>query len=98
MHEKGVPGSPDFYFPAELLAVFVDGCFWHGCPRCGHIPHTRRPFWQAKISQNRKRDRRARARLSRLGIRVIRIWEHALREPGSLRRAVAKVAAAVGQP
>src|SRR5690606_22059724 len=57
LHAIELEGNPDFYFEKKKLAIFVDGCFWHGCPRCGHIPKTRSAFWKAKISRNRKRDR-----------------------------------------
>src|SRR4051794_4274460 len=50
-------GKPDFVFRRARLAIFVDGCFWHGCPRCGHIPKTRRVYWRKKIIRNRNRDR-----------------------------------------
>ena len=97
LHRKDIPGSPDFYFPHWLLAVFVDGCFWHGCPKCGHIPRIRRSFWQTKISRNRLRDRRTRSRLLRQGIRVMRFWEHDLRDSKGLDRVVAKLRTAVNQ-
>jgi DNA mismatch endonuclease (patch repair protein) len=83
---RSVCGCPDFYFPKEQLAVFVDGCFWHGCPRCGHIPQTNRPFWRTKIMLNRLRDRATTARLRRQGIAVVRFWEHELQS--DLRRCV----------
>ncbi|NOY83004.1 MAG: hypothetical protein GXP31_18555 [Kiritimatiellaeota bacterium] len=51
---REIKGSPDFYFPEERLAVFIDGCFWHGCKLCGHIPQKNRPFWEAKINRNRE--------------------------------------------
>jgi len=73
-----VIGQPDFYFPARRLAVFVDGCFWHHCPECGHIPKTRTEFWALKFALNKRRDRRNTARLRCRGISVIRIWEHEL--------------------
>ena len=57
LHPLGVPGNPDLAFPRSNLVIFVDGCFWHGCPKCGHIPHTNSSFWQAKIERNRERDR-----------------------------------------
>ena len=75
-------GSPDFYFPELRLAVFVDGCFWHGCPNCGHIPKSNRGYWSQKLARNRTRDRRIRRLLQRQGIRVLRFWECELR--GSL--------------
>lgn len=73
-----LPGKPDVYFPREKIAIFVDGCFWHGCPRCGHIPKTRTAFWRAKIARNRKRDVKNTRKLRFAGLKVIRIWEHAL--------------------
>lgn len=79
MAPKDVMGQPDFYFRKSKVAVFVDGCFWHGCPRCGHIPRTNRGFWKAKIERNRSRDRRTVRNLRRSGVQVLRFWEHDLR-------------------
>lgn len=79
-----ITGKPDFFFPRERIALFVDGCFWHGCQRCGHIPATRRPFWKAKIDRNRIRDKRNVRILRACGVRSLRIWEHDLRESGCL--------------
>jgi DNA mismatch endonuclease (patch repair protein) len=76
MHPKEITGRPDFYFPREKLAVFVDGCFWHGCAGCGHIPVTNTAFWQAKIERNRKRDVQTTETLIAKGIIVLRFWEH----------------------
>lgn len=73
-----IPGRPDFYFAKYRLAVFVDGCFWHGCPACGHIPNTNRPFWSEKIARNRTRDAKTTQQLRSRGISVIRFWEHEL--------------------
>jgi DNA mismatch endonuclease Vsr len=73
-----LPGRPDFYFPHARLAVFVDGCFWHGCVRCGHFPRTNRRFWRAKILRNRQRDTVASLALRASGIKVLRFWEHDL--------------------
>jgi DNA mismatch endonuclease (patch repair protein) len=70
-----VPGRPDFSFRKQKVAVFVDGCFWHGCPRCFRLPKQNRAFWKAKIERNRKRDRSVNGRLRRLGWKVIRIRE-----------------------
>ena len=72
-------GSPDFIFFEEKIAIFVDGCFWHGCPRCGHIPKTNTAYWKAKIQRNQKRDRSVRHLANLLGYRVIRIWECSLK-------------------
>lgn len=93
-HPPGVPGKPDFYFPAERLAIFVDGCFWHGCPHCQRrMPANRREFWEQKIAENRLRDGRTTRVLRGMGIQVTRIWEHALRGAtwkSSLRRFLTK--------
>jgi len=86
-----LPGKPDFYFPEKRLAVFVDGCFWHGCPRCGHYPQTRQAFWKAKIRRNRERDRQQTKGLRENGIQVIRLWEHVLRDSQALERRIARI-------
>lgn len=91
LHPSTVCGKPDFYFPKRRLALFVDGCFWHGCPKCGHIPSTRTEFWQAKIERNQKRDRRNKRRLSCMGVRSLRIWEHDCRSDESLLSVIAKI-------
>ena len=76
-HPHHVIGRPDFYFPRLKLALFVDGCFWHGCPKCSRrIPRTRTHFWAEKLEMNRKRDLRVRRALGRAGISTMRIWEH----------------------
>jgi len=73
-----LPGKPDFVFPARRLAVFVDGCFWHGCPKHCRMPASNRKFWRNKITRNRQRDREVGRLLRARGWRVLRIWEHAL--------------------
>jgi DNA mismatch endonuclease (patch repair protein) len=73
-----LPGRPDFVFPRVRLAVFVDGCFWHGCPRHVTWPRQNAGFWREKITGNRARDRRVNRTLRARGWRVLRIWEHAL--------------------
>lgn len=79
LHAKHVLGTPDFYFEVEKLAIFVDGCFWHGCSACGHIPKTRSEFWAAKIARNRKRRIKVKRQLKKNGVTVLRFWEHELR-------------------
>jgi DNA mismatch endonuclease (patch repair protein) len=77
-----ITGKPDFFFPKERFALFVDGCFWHGCPRCGHTPLTRTPFWKSKIERNRTRDKRNVRLLKTNGVRSLRVWEHSLSKAG----------------
>src|ERR1017187_8641748 len=74
-------GKPDFVFRRERLAVFVDGCFWHGCRWHCRKPKSRTDFWIPKIARNRARDREVSKTLPRLGWRVHRIWEHSLTRP-----------------
>lgn len=90
-----LPGKPDFVFRAQRVAVFVDGCFWHGCPRCYRLPGDNRRYWKAKVVANRNRDRRRTQELRSLGWRVIRIWEHSLKSSPGCRRIVAKLAQAL---
>ena len=87
-HPPGIPGRPDFYFEEARIAVFVDGCFWHGCPRCGRIPKSREEFWASKIEGNRQRDLDTTRLLRERGYRVIRIWEHALKDEDWILRLV----------
>jgi DNA mismatch endonuclease (patch repair protein) len=69
---------PDFLFSRLKIALFVDGCFWHGCPACYRKPKSRRAFWMAKILRNKERDQFQLRQLKRTGWRVIRIREHEL--------------------
>lgn len=71
-------GKPDFVFPKVRVAVFVDGCFWHGCPRHCNTPANNRIFWKKRLAANKARDRRVSRELRKLGWRVVRIWEHDL--------------------
>lgn len=76
-----VVGQPDFVFQKKRVAVFVDGCFWHGCPRHLRMPNTNRPYWQSKTARTRARDLLVNQKLKRFGWRVVRVWEHSLRTP-----------------
>ena len=69
-------GRADLAFPAAKVAVFVDGCFWHGCPEHYVPPRTRREFWQQKLAGNVSRDREQTQQLEVSGWRVLRFWEH----------------------
>lgn len=81
-HGTDLPGGPDFIFPKEHVAVFIDGCFWHGCRKCRSIPATNRGFWSAKIRENRRRDRLAVKALRVRGWTALRVWEHELKHGG----------------
>lgn len=75
-----LPGKPDFVFPKLRLAVFVDGCFWHGCSRCCRMPHSNIRYWREKIARNKRRDKENNKKLKVLGWKTLRIWEHSLKE------------------
>lgn len=66
---------PDFLFPKRKLAVFVDGCFWHACPKHATKPKNNAAFWRRKLAANQARDRKVNRTLRRAGWRVVRIWE-----------------------
>jgi DNA mismatch endonuclease (patch repair protein) len=70
---------PDFVFLKSRTAIFVDGCFWHGCPKHGTQPKGNRAFWKRKFARNQARDRLVNRALRRANWRVLRIWEHTLR-------------------
>lgn len=71
-------GNPDFVFRAVRLAIFVDGCFWHGCRHHGRVPTSNRPYWFNKITRNKNRDRMVTRTLRKRAWRVLRIWDHEL--------------------
>lgn len=71
-------GKPDFVFRKEQVVVFVDGCFWHSCPRHATKPKNNAAFWRRKFAANKERDRLVNRRLRRGGWRVVRLWEHDL--------------------
>jgi DNA mismatch endonuclease (patch repair protein) len=82
-----LPGTPDFVFPGARVAVFADGCFWHGCPKHYTKPATSESYWRTKVADNRRRDARVSQQLRRAGWSVFRIWECSIacgRIPGRL--------------
>jgi DNA mismatch endonuclease (patch repair protein) len=83
-----LPGRPDIVFVSRKVAIFVDGCFWHGCPIHGTKPKTNAEFWDEKIKRNRERDQQVDRKLAEAGWRVIRLWEHEVRKelPACVRR------------
>jgi len=69
-------GKPDIVFPSKKIVIFIDGCFWHKCPKCFVEPKTRREFWMNKINENVKRDKEVNKILKEDGWKVLRFWEH----------------------
>ena len=74
----GVRCKADIVFPRQMVCVFVDGCFWHGCSRHFGTPKTNSAWWAEKIAANVERDARQTALLREHGWRVVRVWEHEL--------------------
>ncbi len=83
-----IPGRPDFAFLRQKVAVFVDGCFWHGCPRCFRLPKQNRNYWRKKIEANKRRDRATGLNLRKLGWRVIRLKECSFRNPQKVEKII----------
>lgn len=92
---SNLPGKPDFVFPSARVVIFVDGCFWHGCPRCYRLPADNRQYWKSKVLSNRRRDRARTRQLRLLNWRVIRIWEHALETMSGRARVLSRLKAAL---
>ena len=88
LHPSDVFGKPDIFFTKKKLAIFVDGCFWHGCKTCGHIPKTRSAFWRAKFERNQARALLVKGNLRKQSIKVMRVWEHVLTKPSKIAELV----------
>jgi DNA mismatch endonuclease, patch repair protein len=86
-HARVAGSFPDFSFPSQQLAIYVDGCFWHSCPIHSHPPAHNKGYWVPKLAGNKIRDSLAVDRLARLGWRSLRIWEHELSDgPGVIEK------------
>ena len=88
-------GNPDFVFPKQHLAIFVDGCFWHGCPTHATHPASNKKFWETKLTRNKSRDLLVVRTLKQRDWRILRIWQHELSRQNE-KRLVAKIHRAVG--
>jgi DNA mismatch endonuclease (patch repair protein) len=80
MNAKDILGKPDFYFPKEKTAIFLDGCYWHGCKECFKLPNTNKQFWSLKIKNNIARDNKVNKELRKAGFNILRIKEHELKQ------------------
>lgn len=91
-HAADIPGKPDVVFIAAKVAIFVDGCFWHGCPVCQRkLPETNRAYWKRKITRNRQLAKQHQRKLRSEGWIILRIWEHEINDSrlrDSLRRKI----------
>jgi DNA mismatch endonuclease (patch repair protein) len=79
-----VKGKPDFVFLSQRVAIFVDGCFWHGCEDHCRVPSSNQEYWLAKINRNKERDITTTAAFQERNWKVIRIWEHELTRKNSI--------------
>lgn len=84
LHVRSLPGTPDVVLPRTRIAVFVDGCFWHGCPEHGGLPKNNRDWWREKIMATRERDRRKDEQLVGLDWLPVHVWEHDCPETGGV--------------
>jgi len=93
LHRKDLPGNPDIVLPGRRLALFVQGCFWHGhdCARGARVPKQNRDYWVGKVERNRTRDLKTHAALTALGWRVEPIWECELKDGAALERRLAQL-------
>ncbi len=80
LHDENLAGRPDVVFSKQRVVVFIDGCFWHGCPEHYVRPRSREDFWSAKLRNNVERDRRQTLELEAQGWKVCRFWEHEVYE------------------
>lgn len=91
-NDKRLIGKPDVAFPHQQLAIFVDGCFWHGCPHCRRkLPETNRDYWEKKIKRNIALAKSHNQHLRREGWTVIRIWEHEITNTTKIRDRILNV-------
>ena len=88
--------TADVVFTRARLAVFIDGCYWHGCPIHGREPRTNQHYWRAKLARNRARDLRQTDELTRHGWTVLRFWEH--EDPDGVAGAIQAALATIMQP
>lgn len=78
-YQPKIKGNPDFAHKTRKIAILMDGCFWHGCPKCYREPKSNKDYWIPKIKNNRKRDKIKRKLLKNNGWEVIRVWSHELK-------------------
>jgi len=90
VNDECLPGTPDVSIYKLKVAAFFDGCYWHGCPLHGRVPKSNVEFWEKKIGGNKRRDRRVRKELRRMGWRVWVVWEHELKDVPRLVRNLKK--------
>ncbi|MHA1400843.1 MAG: very short patch repair endonuclease [Candidatus Heimdallarchaeaceae archaeon] len=91
--QYAIEGKPDIVFPKHKIAIFCDGCFWHGCPICKKMPDTNKEFWLKKFETNKKRDKKVNEKLKKQGWTVLRFWGHEIKS--NLDEVVLKIEAII---
>jgi len=95
---SSIEGKPDVVFLCEKVAIFVDGCFWHGCPICKRkLPETNKEYWERKIKRNIELAKTHNQTLSDDGWTVIRIWEHEIKDKKTMRTIRTTIRAALNK-
>ena len=89
LQRRDLPGTPDIVFVSARVAIFVDGCFWHGCPDHGVLPKSNRDWWRCKLAATRRRDENKDRALADAGWLPIHVWEHD--DPSSVAATVEEV-------
>lgn len=88
---QDIVGHPDFVYRERKVAIFVDSCFWHGCPRHLRMPASNVDYWSKKIERNKKRDTAVRRQIRQEGWYVVAIWEHELPNSPSLKAKLTRI-------
>jgi len=78
--QYGIEGKPDIAFPKQKIAIFCDGCYWHGCPKCRKIPESNKEFWLKKFEINKKRAVKVNKLLKEKGWIILRFWGHEIKQ------------------
>lgn len=92
-----LPGRPDLVFPRQKVAIFIDGCFWHGCPLHYKAPSTHSEFWQAKLNRNKEQDKKVTQMLQAEGWIIIRHWEHELKTVAQREERISEIIATLNK-
>lgn len=91
LHDPRLPGKPDIVFPSRKLAIFVHGCFWHGCPHCQKSVGSNQAYWLPKLARNAARDQESLAKLRNIGWKVRVVWQCQLKSETKLQKIVRAV-------
>ncbi len=90
-NRKDIFGCPDFVFEKQKVTVFIDSCFWHGCSIHLRMPSNNQDYWVTKIDRNKERDKIVKKELKKEGWKVIRIWEHSIKNPRMLKWWISRI-------